>query len=125
MNIYYGEKALIVADIQQLNEIDQETYTIYRSHMIKSMKKAIREVLTPTQRDYINAYYKENMSMADIGARYGVNKSTVSRTINRARKSIYEYVRYSSPFLLNAELSSKRVYNGNRRNKNVNKTNHV
>lgn len=125
MNIYYGEKALIVADIQQLNEIDQETYTIYRSHMIKSMKKAIREVLTSTQRDYINAYYKENMSMADIGARYGVNKSTVSRTINRARKSIYEYVRYSSPFLLNAELSSKRVYNGNRRNKNVNKTNHV
>lgn len=85
MNIYYGEKALIVADIQQLNEIDQETYTIYRSHMIKSMKKAIREVLTSTQRDYINAYYKENMSMADIGARYGVNKSTVSRTINRVR----------------------------------------
>lgn len=125
MNIYYGEKALIVADIQQLNDIDQETYQIYRSHMIKSMRKAIKECITPTQRDYLNAYFKEGLSMEAIGARYGVNKASVSRGIKRARERIYDYVRYSSPFLLNAELSSKRLYNGNRRNKNVNKTNHV
>lgn len=125
MQILYGDKALIVADIQQVNDIDQETYRIYRSHMIKAMRKAIKDVLTPTQRDYINAYYQESLSMQDIANRYGVTKGSVSRTIRRARQSIYDYVRYSSPFLLNAEFSSKRIYNGNRSKKNVNKTNHV
>lgn len=44
--------------------------------------------LTKTQKSYIMLYYNENLKVTEIARMYGVNKSTVSRTISRARKNI-------------------------------------
>lgn len=38
-------------------------------------------------------YYKRNMTVPQIASLYGVNKSTVSRTINRGRQKLSKAVR--------------------------------
>lgn len=46
--------------------------------------------LTKTQKSYIMLYYNENKTQKEIAEIYGVNKSTVSRTISRAKKNILD-----------------------------------
>ena len=46
------------------------------------------ENLTKTQKSYIMLYYNDKKSVIEIAEMFGVNKSTVSRTISRARSRI-------------------------------------
>lgn len=48
----------------------------------------VNKNLTKTQKSYIMLYYSENKTIAEIAEIYGVNKSTVSRTINRAKANL-------------------------------------
>lgn len=61
-----------------------------------SYPRLIREVLdgrlTYTQKCYIMLYYKDGLSMTEIADRFGVNRSTVSRTIKRARDKIKDAI---------------------------------
>lgn len=50
----------------------------------------IDENLTKTQKSYIMLYYSENKTVVEIARMFGVNKSTVSRTINRAKANLYK-----------------------------------
>lgn len=61
---------------------------------IKALKKVIEEQLTTRQKQYLVLYYYNNVDMVQIAKQFGVNKSTVSRTINRARQKIYKYMKY-------------------------------
>lgn len=45
------------------------------------------ETVTPKQRDYVTAY-TQGLTVEQIAQLYGVNKSTVSRTLNRGFKRI-------------------------------------
>lgn len=62
-----------------------------RTHALKMMSTALREELTEKQRQYITAYYVNGKSMPEIGEMYGVNKSTVSRTISRSLRKIKKF----------------------------------
>ena len=44
--------------------------------------------LTPVQLEYITLHYSEGLTMREIARRFGVNVSTVSRTISRGTKKI-------------------------------------
>ncbi len=57
------------------------------------LRQCISDNLTKTQKRYIILYYKQNLTVTQIAALAGVNKSTVSRTINRARKKLAPAVR--------------------------------
>lgn len=48
--------------------------------------------LTGSQRRYIDAYYNQGLSMERIAQEYGVNKSTVSRTIKRGMAALGRWV---------------------------------
>lgn len=61
----------------------------------RNLKSALNELLTPKQRMYLSMYYFEGLSMGEIGARVGVNKSTVSRTVARARARLNKALKYS------------------------------
>ena len=50
--------------------------------------------LTPLQRDLLQAVYFENVSQAEIAARRGVSRSTVSRTLRRAELRLRRFLRY-------------------------------
>lgn len=58
---------------------------------------ALRDCITDTQRKYLIHYFGDEMSMVQIAQMYGVNKSTISRTINRALDKLYKYLRFTSP----------------------------
>lgn len=58
---------------------------------------AIREELTYTQKLYVTAYFIDGLNMQEIGEKYGVNKSTISRTIARGEKRLFRVLRYSNP----------------------------
>lgn len=60
----------------------------------RAVRKVITDELTSRQKEYIVLYYYKEMDMSEIAEMYNVNKSTVSRTINRARNNIIKYTKY-------------------------------
>lgn len=63
--------------------------------IIKFLREIIKDDLTKTQKQYIIMYYMNNMKIQEIALEFGVNKSTVSRTIQRAKNRIYERLKYT------------------------------
>lgn len=66
----------------------------------RNLSRALRQDITPRQREYMMLYYGENMTMPAIAARCGVHKSTVSRTLKRGREKLYRCLRYGAADLL-------------------------
>lgn len=64
----------------------------------KIAKRALREVvaeeLSQRQKQFIVLYYYEKNTMAQVAELCGVNVSTVSRTLSRARRNIYSRIKY-------------------------------
>lgn len=60
----------------------------------KLVREVIEERLSETQKKYLVSYYFERMKMAEIAEKYGVTKSTVSRTVGRAEKKIRDALKY-------------------------------
>lgn len=57
------------------------------------LKKCFEDNLTKTQKCYIMLYYKRSMTIPQIAEIFGVNKATVSRTINRGRQRLLKAIR--------------------------------
>lgn len=72
----------------------EETGTTNIAMMVKA---AIQYELTDTQRKYFTAYYLEEKSENIICKMYGVNKSTVSRSLKRGRSKLERVLKYSNP----------------------------
>lgn len=86
-------------------EIDKKIREIYNfqsaetnNNTLKIIKKAVCEIikndLTERQKQIVVLYYYNNMKMIEISALLNVNVSTVSRTLARARKNIYDRTKY-------------------------------
>lgn len=52
------------------------------------LHSVLEDRLTKTQKCYIMLYYIDKKPMTEIARMFGVNRSTVSRTINRARERL-------------------------------------
>lgn len=59
------------------------------SYMIMALRRSIEKDLTDKQRDYLIMYMK-GFKQKDIAETFGVNRSTVTRTLLRAKKRIYK-----------------------------------
>lgn len=66
------------------------------------VREAIREELTDRQRELIEMYYLQGMSMTEIGETLGLSHSTVSRTIKRGRERIRKAFKYNGRILVNS-----------------------
>ncbi|HJH61688.1 MAG TPA: sigma-70 family RNA polymerase sigma factor [Firmicutes bacterium] len=66
----------------------------------RNLTHALRQDITPRQREYMMLYYGQNLSMEAIAQKLGVNKSTVSRTLKRGRQRLYRCLRYGAANLL-------------------------
>lgn len=64
------------------------------SRLRRNLRRAREQELTPRQRQVLALYYDEELNMTEIGARLGVNRSTVSRTLHRAKDRLYRVLRY-------------------------------
>lgn len=61
---------------------------------LKALQEVVREELSSAQKKYLVEYYYNQTPMKEIAMKYGVNISTVSRTISRGRKRIMERIKY-------------------------------
>ncbi|MEA4954357.1 MAG: sigma-70 family RNA polymerase sigma factor [Pseudoflavonifractor sp.] len=61
---------------------------------------AMRQEISPKQREYLNLYYSEGLSMTQIGEQMGVDKSTVSRTIKRGEARLKRCLKFGAGRLL-------------------------
>lgn len=60
---------------------------------------AVRFELSETQRRYFTEYYFEGLTMDEIADIHGVNKSSISRTITRAKERMKRVLKYVDPNL--------------------------
>ncbi|MBE6837717.1 MAG: sigma-70 family RNA polymerase sigma factor [Ruminococcus sp.] len=86
MPLFVSDGILSDFDRNKNENEDLDFAMIYRG----DCKKIINNSLTKTQKSYIMLYYNDKKTVAEIAEIYGVNKSTVSRTINRAKKNIID-----------------------------------
>ena len=66
------------------------------------VKIAMNEELTDRQRELINLYYLEQMSMTEIAQRLELSPSTVSRTLKRGRCRLKKYLKYNGRYFAEA-----------------------
>ena len=59
-----------------------------------SLRKAIKSELTDCQRHAVEEYYFNKKSVTEIAVDLGVNKSTVSRHLKRAREKLGHALKY-------------------------------
>ena len=60
----------------------------------RNLQAARAQELTPRQLQVLNLYFGEGMNIPSIARELGVNPSTVSRTLGRARRRLYRCLRY-------------------------------
>ena len=60
----------------------------------QNLRRARQQELTPRQQQVLTLYYDQGMNMTQIAQTLGVNCSTVSRTIRRAKQWLYRCLRY-------------------------------
>ncbi len=68
--------------------------------------RALNEDITEKQRRYLLRYYGEGKNMVEIGEEFGVDKSTVSRTIKRGEARLRRCLRYGAKRFLLDEASA-------------------
>lgn len=61
----------------------------------KNLPRAVIEELTPMQAEMVIQHFYEGKSMRQIAKERGVNESTVSRTIARAKKRLERCLKYN------------------------------
>ena len=66
------------------------------SRLKRNLIRALQEDVTPRQRQTLLLYYSDGLNMREIGERLGVDKSTVSRTINRGERRLRRCLRYGA-----------------------------
>lgn len=86
-NEVYGDMSAWIAAHAGDNESDL-------ARLKCNLRLAREEELTARQRELLRLRYEENLSVSEIAALIGRDKSTVSRTLSRARRRLYKCLRY-------------------------------
>lgn len=60
----------------------------------KRIDRVMQEEMTQLERETIIAYYIQERTIPEMARERGVNKSSVSRALNRAEKKLRRYLRY-------------------------------
>lgn len=86
-------------------DVDKTLRNIYNAQFantndekLKRVKRAMADIikndLTKCQRQALTLYFYENMTMTEIADTLDINVSTVSRNIARAKKKIFDRIKY-------------------------------
>ena len=65
-----------------------------RQRMQRALQHAVQNELTQRQRDCLKLYYYENKSVVEIAEYYQLNRSTVSRHLQAAKKRLHRVLQY-------------------------------
>lgn len=68
-----------------------------RDMTLKMLPLLVKELLTEKQRAYVVSYFYHGKTVEQIVVEFGVNKSTVSRSIHRGLDRMWKVLRYNYP----------------------------
>ena len=92
MNKILGNRAL---DTAYSYDFDFESTNEYELSKIKELlPRVINDRLTERQKQCVKLYYFDNFTMKEIGLQLGIDRTTVSRTLKRARERIKKSLNY-------------------------------
>ena len=94
------DNAAGLADLAVYSRFMAEDNSAQMTRLKRNLSKALRQDVTPKQRQYLLLYYGKGMNLTQISQKLGVNKSTVSRTMKRGRARLYRCLRYGAASLL-------------------------
>lgn len=63
-----------------------------QAEAVRKLVHAAAGTCSELQGEYLHAYYEQRLTLEEIGERYGVDKSTVSRTLKRGRQRMEQYI---------------------------------
>ena len=66
----------------------------------RNVMRALREDVTPRQRECMLLYYEKRLNMREIAELMGIDKCTVSRNIKRGESRLRRCLRYGAEQLL-------------------------
>lgn len=84
-----------IADLTVWNPRNSADNAEQMVRLRRSLRRARERELTPRQRQVLELYYDQRKSIPQIAEELGVNRSTVSRTLRRARERLYRCLRYA------------------------------
>lgn len=61
----------------------------------RNLRRAREQELTPCQRQVLDMHFERKMSVTQIARELGVNPSSVTRTLQRAKNRLRRYLQYS------------------------------
>jgi RNA polymerase sigma factor (sigma-70 family) len=70
----------------------------------QNLARALQEDVTPRQREMLQLYYGQGMTMREIACYLQVDRTTVSRTIKRGEQRLRRCLRYGGAGLLQRSL---------------------
>ena len=99
-NTRYKRGSMYAADMAVYSRAMAEDNSQQMARLKRNLVRALREDVTPRQREFLLLYYGEQLNMRQIGERLGVDKSTVSRTIKRGEARLWRCLRYGAEAFL-------------------------
>ena len=84
-----------IGDLTAWNRAHAQDNTEQLDRLRRNLRRARELELTPRQRQMVELYYDQGMNIPRIAQELGVNRSTVSRTLRRARDRLYRCLRYA------------------------------
>lgn len=97
------DKVAHLADLAEYSRLMSTDNSLQLGRLKRNLAHALRQDVTPKQREYLLLYYGEGLNLREISELVGVNKSTVSRTMKRGRERLYRCLRYGARNLLEEE----------------------
>ncbi len=84
-----------IGDLPVWNRENAEDNSERLERLRRNLRQARERELTPRQRLMLDLYYDQGLNMLQIAEELGINRSTVSRTLRRARDRLYRCLRYA------------------------------
>lgn len=81
--------------LQTLNDLEHEGEETRSQRMKRHLLNAMEQDCTPLQQKYLQEYFFEGKTQTQIAMKYGVNKSTVSRSIHAGLKRLQRCLKYT------------------------------
>lgn len=86
---------LNLASLQNWQKESQGDNSQRMSRLRRNLPLAVEQELTPRQKEVVNYFYFDGMGVTEIARTMGLHKSTVSRTLKRARGKLQRCLKYS------------------------------
>ena len=99
-NTRYRRGKLYAADMAVYTRQMAADNSAELSRLKRNLIRALKEDVTPRQREVLTLYYGQGLNRREIGQKLGVDKSTVSRTIKRGERRLQRCLRYGAEAFL-------------------------